>query len=451
MSAPRTAAIVLAAGQGTRMKSRLPKVLHPLAGRPMINLVLDSALPLGCDPLVVVLAPGMEEVSRAVAPARSMVQKVPRGTGDAVRAAEEALDGFEGDVLILYGDAPLVTTATLRRLLARRRDPDRPDIVILAMRSIVGGEYGRLVFSEKGGLAAIVEHRDATPDQRALPLCNSGMMAVDARRLLEWLPAIGNRNAKGEFYLTEIVRIARAQDRHCAVLEAPEEEVIGVNSRAELAAAEAVLQSRLRSRAMEEGATLVDPRSVHFSWDTKLGRDVVVGPNVVFGPGVTVEDDARIHAYCHIEGATIGGGASIGPFARLRPGTRIGARARIGSFVEVKAAEIGEGAKANHLAYLGDATVGAGANIGAGTVTVNYDGFAKSRTTIGEGAFIGSNTSLVAPVSVGAGATVAAGSVVTEDVPADALAVGRARQTNKPGWAKRNRERRQAARDSRKG
>lgn len=443
MTARPIAAIVLAAGQGTRMKSRLPKVLHPLAGRPMINLLLDAAAPLRCDPLIVVVGSGMEAVSHAVAPVPTVVQPVARGTADAVRVAVPALDGFEGDVLILYGDAPLVTTATLQRLIARRNDPDRPDLVVLSMRPAAAQEYGRLVF-EDGALAGIVEHRDANPEQRALPFCNSGMMAIDARGLLQWLPCIGNDNVKGEFYLTEIVRIARAHGAHCAHVEAPEEEVLGVNSRAELAAAEAVLQNRLRRRAMEGGATLVDPRTVHFSWDTALGSDVVVGPNVVFGPGVFVEDDVRIHPFCHIEGSTIASGARIGPFARLRPGSRIGRGARIGNFVETKAAAIGEGAKANHLAYIGDAEVGAEANVGAGTITVNYDGFVKSRTVIGAGAAIGSNTSLVAPVTVGAGATVAAGSVVTEDVPPDALAVARARQTNKPGWARNYRARRQA-------
>jgi bifunctional UDP-N-acetylglucosamine pyrophosphorylase/glucosamine-1-phosphate N-acetyltransferase len=385
----------------------------------------------------------MEAVAQAVAPAETAIQPVARGTGDAVRAAAQALRGYEGDILILYGDAPLVTTATMERLLARRRADDAPDLVVLGMRP-EGGEYGRLVLDERGDLAAIVEHRDATPEQRALPLCNSGLLAVDAQGLFRWLASVGNDNAKGEFYLTDIVGIARAEGRRCAVVEAPAREVIGINSRAELAAAEAILQDRLRMRAMEQGATLVDPPTVHFSWDTRLGRDVTIEPNVVFGPGVTIGDDVRIHGFCHIEGTNIEGDSDIGPFARLRPGTRIRQRGRIGNFVEVKKGDIGEGAKANHLSYIGDASVGADANIGAGTITVNYDGFTKSKTVIGEGASIGSNASLVAPVTVGAGATVAAGSVITDDVPPDSLAVARSRQTNKPGWAKAYRARREA-------
>jgi bifunctional UDP-N-acetylglucosamine pyrophosphorylase/glucosamine-1-phosphate N-acetyltransferase len=434
------AAVVLAAGKGTRMKTASPKVLHPLAGRPMIGHVLDNLRPLDCARIVVVVSPGMERVAAAVAPNPTAVQAEPLGTGHAVLAARAALQGFAGDVLVVFGDCPFISSETIGRLVARRRAADAPTVVVLGMRPADPAQYGRLIVGGDGLLQAIVEYRDADAEQRAITLCNSGVMAIDGRRLFGLLDRIGNANAKGEYYLTDIVAIARADGAACAVVEAPADELVGINSRAELAAAEAILQHRLRVQAMAEGATLIDPQTVFFAFDTRLGQDVVVGPNVVFGPGVEVGDAVEIKAFCHIEGARIAGGAVIGPFARLRPGTVVGERARIGNFVEAKNAVLGPGAKANHLTYLGDAVVGAGANIGAGTITANYDGFNKHRTEIGAESSIGSNTVLVAPVKVGRGAIVGAGSVITQSVSADALALGRGRQTEKPGWAGKFRE-----------
>jgi bifunctional UDP-N-acetylglucosamine pyrophosphorylase/glucosamine-1-phosphate N-acetyltransferase len=431
------AAIVLAAGQGTRMKSGLPKVLHAVAGRPMISHVLDRLSEIGCRPIVPVIGPAMSAVERAVRPWPVAVQEVPRGTGDAARAAAALLAGFAGDVLIAYGDAPLIGAATLQLLIARRRAADRPDLALLAMRPADPAEYGRVILDPDGSVAAIVEFRDAGPAERAVDLCNSGVMVVDGARLFGWLAEIGNANAKGEFYLTDIVAIARRHGARCAHEVGPASELLGINSRAELAAAEAVMQDRLRQAAMAGGATLVDPASVFLAADTRLGRDVTVGPWVQFGPGVTVADEVEIRAFCHVEGATIERGAVIGPFARLRSGSRIGEGARVGNFVETKNARLAAGAKANHLSYLGDAEIGAKANIGAGTITCNYDGFDKSRTVIGAGAFIGSNSALVAPVTIGEGAIVGAGSVVTEDVAADSLVIARAPQVEKPRWASR--------------
>ncbi len=440
MAENRIAAVVLAAGKGARMKTDLPKVLHKLAGRPMIAHVLANLAPLGCERVVVVIGPGMEGVAAAVALHATALQEEPLGTGHAVLAARAALQGFAGDVLVVYGDCPFISSATIGKLIARRRAADHPAVVVLGMRPADPAQYGRLIVGDNGMLEAIVEFRDASAEQRAITLCNSGVMAIDGKRLFAMLDRVGNANAKGEYYLTDIVAIARADGAACAVVEAPADELIGINSRAELAAAEAILQDRLRAQAMEDGATLTDPQTVFLSFDTRLGRDVMVGPNVVFGPGVEVADGAEIKAFCHLEGAKIAAGAAIGPFARLRPGTVVGERARIGNFVEVKNANLGPGAKANHLTYLGDVVVGAGANVGAGTITANYDGFNKHKTEIGADASIGSNSVLVAPVKVGRGAIVGAGSVITQSVSADALALGRGRQTEKPGWAAKFRE-----------
>lgn len=437
-----TAAVILAAGQGTRMKSRLPKVMHRLAGEPMIRHVMAGLRPLRCERVVAVIAPGMADVARAVEPARIAYQRRQLGTGHAVAAALPRLAGFRGDLLVLYGDTPFIETSTLRAMLARRRAADDPAVVVLGMRPADPGGYGRLLLDADGGLAAIVEMRDATPEQRAIDLVNSGVMAIDAPRMAPLLKALRNDNAKREYYLTDLVRLARDRGWQAAVVEGSSDELIGVNSRADLAAAEAVIQDRLRRRAMEAGATLLDPPSVFFSLDTRLGRDVVVGPQVLFGPGVVVGDDVEIRGFCHIEGARIEPGAVVGPFARLRPGAVIGRGAHVGNFVEVKNARLAAGAKANHLTYLGDATVGAASNIGAGTITANYDGFRKSRTKIGAGVSIGSNSVLVAPVTVGKGAIVGAGSVVTENVPGDALALARGRQVNFAGGARRFRAKR---------
>jgi bifunctional UDP-N-acetylglucosamine pyrophosphorylase / glucosamine-1-phosphate N-acetyltransferase len=368
------------------------------------------------------------------------VQSPARGTGDAVRAARAVLapriaESGIADVLVLYGDTPLLRPETLRALLEARRRAPAAAIAAAGMRPADPAPYGRFVLNRNGGLERIVEAKDATPEEAAIGLCNGGIMAVEAGRLFGLLDRIGNDNANREFYLTDIVAIARAEGLTVRAVELPAEELAGVNTRAELAAAEAVLQGRLRRRAMENGATLIAPETVFFSADTRLGRDVVIQPNVFFGPGVSVGDNVQILGFSHMTGATIGDGAIVGPFARLRPGAVLEEGVHVGNFVELKATRLGAGAKANHLSYLGDSDIGAGTNIGAGTITCNYDGFQKHRTSIGEGTFIGSNTMLIAPVSVGEGAYVATGSVITSDVPAGSLSIARARQVDKPGRA----------------
>ncbi|MHA1569486.1 MAG: bifunctional UDP-N-acetylglucosamine diphosphorylase/glucosamine-1-phosphate N-acetyltransferase GlmU [Alphaproteobacteria bacterium] len=445
MATRQLAAVILAAGQGTRMKSRWPKVLHRLAGRSLIGHVLASVDALAPARAVVVIGKDMDDVAAAVAPRPTAVQNPPLGTGHAVQAAMPGLDGFEGDVLVVFGDTPLLSPETLGRMVAARRAPASPAVVVLGFAPADAGAYGRLVLAADGALERIVEFREASEDERAIRLCNSGVMVIDGARLSGLLGRIRDDNAKGEYYLTDIVALARADGLACAVVTADDpDEVLGINSRAELAEAEAILQRRLRARAMAGGATLTAPETVFFSHDTRLGQDVTVGPHVVFGPGVTVGDDVEIRGFCHFQEAEIADGAVVGPYARLRPGARIGEGAQIGNFVEVKNAVFEAGAKAGHLAYIGDARVGAGANIGAGTITCNYDGFLKSHTDIGVGAFIGSNTSLVAPVRVGDGALIAAGSVIGADVPADALAITRAEQKNLDGAAARYRRRKQA-------
>lgn len=438
MTAP-IAAIILAAGKGTRMKSDTHKVLHPLAGRPMLLHLIDSVDALDPARTVVVVGAGREQVEAAVQPlgAETVQQAEQLGTGHAVRMAEEALAGFEGDVLILYGDVPLVSTATMRRMLERLHGADAPAAVVLGFRPFDPGAYGRVIADGQGHIVKMVEFKDASAEERAETLCNSGLMAVGAKDLFALLAQVTNANAAGEYYLPDIVMLAAAAGRHSAVIEADAHEVTGVNSRSELAALEAEWQQARRARAMADGATLVAPETVWFAHDTKLGRDVLVEPNVFFGPGVDVADRVTIHGFSHIEGARIASGATVGPYARLRPGTVLGEGAKVGNFVETKKAVLGKGAKANHLTYLGDADVGAGANIGAGTITCNYDGFFKYRTSIGEGAFIGSNSALVAPVAIGKEATVGAGSVITRDVEAGALGLTRAEQVVKPGWGTR--------------
>ena len=428
------AAIILAAGKGTRMKSDLPKVMHKLAGRTMLGHVLGSVARLKPERTAVVVGPGMEAVSQEVAPIVSVVQPEQLGTGDAVKAARDVLVGFERTVLVLFGDTPFISSATLVNMIEAREADPGPAIVVLGFRPGDPGAYGRLVV-DSGSLQAIVEARDASPEELAIDLCNSGVMAIDGRELFALIDAIGNDNTKGEFYLTDIVRIARGRGLACAHIEADEGELLGVNSRADLAVAEAIMQQSLRAGAMAVGVTLTDPSSVWFSFDTELGSDVSIGPNVFFGPGVSVASGVEIKAFSHIEGAQIAAGATVGPFARLRPGARIGKGARVGNFVEIKNALLEPGAKVSHLSYIGDARVGKGANIGAGTITCNYDGFKKSHTDIGAGAFIGSNTALVAPVKIGDGAIVGAGSTISKDVADDALALTRAEQTAVKGWA----------------
>ena len=437
------AVIILAAGQGTRMKSDLHKVLHPLAGRPMLEHLLDTVDRLDANRRVVVVGKGREQLEEALGhhPVSLAVQDEQKGTAHAVAQAEAALAGFDGTVLILYGDTPCVEADTLDAMRDRLERDDQPGAVVLASAPEDPAAYGRVILGEGDRIAKMVEYKDASPEERAVRLCNSGMMAVRSADLFRWLSKVGNDNAAGEYYLPDIVMVAAADGRHSVALECAPWQTAGINSRAELALVEREWQRRRRAQAMAEGATLLDPDTTWFSFDTSLGRDVLREPNVFFGPGVEVAAGATIGAFSHLEGTRIGRGAEVGPFARLRPGAELGDKSKVGNFVEVKKARLGSGAKVNHLSYIGDAEVGARANIGAGTITCNYDGFFKYRTLIGEGAFIGSNSSLVAPVSIGAGAIVGAGSVVTHDVEADALGVTRADQKQLTGWATRFRER----------
>jgi len=433
------AAIILAAGKGTRMKSDVHKVLHPIAGRAMLDHLLGVLDGLGPARKVVVVGSGREQVEHLVEARKGevVVQEQQLGTAHAVLQAEEKLGGFAGDVLILYGDTPLIEAETMARMLDRLNADDAPAVVVVGFRPDDPLAYGRILARDDGTIDKMVEYKDATTEERAVNLCNSGMMAVRGEDLFSLLAKVGNDNAAGEYYLPDIVMLAAADGRRSAVIEAQPWEMAGVNSRAELALVEAEWQRRRRLKAMADGVTLVAPDTVWFAHDTIVGRDCVIEPNVVFGPGVRVADGVNIRAFSHIEGAYIATGAEIGPYARLRPGAEIGERAKVGNFVEVKKSRLGKGAKANHLSYIGDADVGAGANIGAGTITCNYDGFFKYPTKIGEGAFIGSNSALVAPVSVGVNAIVGAGSVVTRDVADDALALARGEQSERPGWAAR--------------
>ena len=437
MKKPAVAAVVLAAGRAARMKTAVSKVLHPIAGRPMIAHVMAAVASLRPQRTIVVVGTGMDDLVRAVAPHPTAIQEPPRGTGHAVMAAKRALSEFSGDVVVIFGDTPFLGAETLARVMAAKRRKPSPAIVVLGFRPDAPGSYARLVAGQDGALDRIVEAADADAETLKLGLCNSGVVAAEKDMLFKLLQRLSTRNAQGEYYLTDIVGLARRDGLLCVAVEGPAEELLGVNSRADLAVAEAVAQSRLRARAMAGGATLVDPATVYFSHDTQLGRDVTVHPHVVFGPGVIVADGVNILSFSHIEGATIAKGARIGPFARIRPGTTIGEGAHVGNFVEIKAAVLGKGAKANHLSYVGDAEVGAAANIGAGTITCNYDGFVKHRTEIGAGAFIGSNAALVAPVRIGARAIVGAGSVIAADIDDDALALTRAPLKTLKGGAKR--------------
>lgn len=437
--------VILAAGKGTRMKSAKPKVLHEVAGRSMLGHVMALSAGLGAVATAVVIGPDMEPVKaealRLNPQARIFVQHRQQGTADAVLAARQALAEHDGDVIVLYADTPLTLTPTLEAL---RGVLDAGAAVgVLGFEAADPTGYGRLLTGESGDLVAIREHKDASEEERQVRLCNSGVMGFRVADLVGLLEAIGNDNAKGEYYLTDAVELARARRLRAAAVTCPEEEVLGVNSRDQLAVAEALWQARARQKAMSEGVTMIAPDTVFLSYDTVLGRDVVIEPNVFFGPGVTVGDDVAIRANCYLEGSDgksraglkIEAGAKVGPFARLRPGTVIGRDVHIGNFVEVKNATMEEGAKANHLSYVGDARVGVGANIGAGTIFCNYDGFNKSRCDVGNGVFIGSNSALVAPVTIGDGAYVAAGSTIGRDVSAGALAIERAPQTEKPKWA----------------
>jgi bifunctional UDP-N-acetylglucosamine pyrophosphorylase/glucosamine-1-phosphate N-acetyltransferase len=436
MSASVPLFVVLAAGKGTRMKSSLPKVLHPIAGQSMLAHVLNATSEFSGE-VAVVVGPEMDavarEAQRVIPAAHVFIQAKQRGTADAVLAARPQLEAHRGDVFVLYADTPLIRAETLARM--QRALDGGANIAVLGFRPKDPTGYGRLLTDHKGSLVAIREEKDATGVERRISLCNSGVMALRVSNFSQLLSRIGNTNAKGEFYLTDVVELAIVDGLTAAVVECDEDEVLGVNARDQLAAAEAIWQSRARTAFMREGVTMIAPDTVWLSFDTRIACDVFIEPHVVFGPGVVVEEGAKILGFCHFENAVIGKGARIGPFARFRPGARIGPGAHIGNFVEVKNTTLGPGAKANHLAYLGDGIVGAKANVGAGTIFCNYDGYFKHKTEIGEGAFIGSNTSLVAPVSVGAGAYIGSGSVITKDVSPGALALERATQEERPGWA----------------
>jgi bifunctional UDP-N-acetylglucosamine pyrophosphorylase/glucosamine-1-phosphate N-acetyltransferase len=429
--------VVLAAGKGVRMRSALPKVMHPIGGRSMLAHVLASVAAVGAGRIGVVIGPGMDpvraEVAR-VAPASEIFEQSEQlGTAHAVLAARTALERHAGTVLVVLADSPLVEPATLRRMIGAL--DGGAHIAVLGFEPVDPHGYGRLIVDERGRVTAIREEKDASEAERRLRLCNAGAMALRVPGLVDLLARIDNSNAKGEYYLTDAPAVAAAASLLAVPVICSAEEAQGINSRTQLAAAEATFQARARARAMEGGATLIAPETVWFSYDTALGRDVLVEPNVFFGPGVVVEDGARILANSYMVESRIGEGARVGPFARLRPGADIGPDARVGNFVEVKNARLDAGAKANHLAYVGDGRVGAGANIGAGTIFCNYDGFDKHFTDVGAGAFVGSNSSLVAPVRIGDGAYVGSGSVINRDVEADALAVGRSGQNVRPGWA----------------
>ena len=436
------AVILLAAGKGTRMNSDLPKAMHPIAGQPMIRHVLGTVEALSPARIVVVIGPEMEKVAETVAPHTIVVQTERLGTGHAVIQARSALSDFKGDIVVLCADTPLITADTITELLSARANTALSSVAVLGFRLKDPTGYGRLRCGADGGLEEIIEDEDATEGERQINLCNSGIMSFDGSSLFDLLDKIENNNSKGEYYLTDIVSYARASGKRCTVFEADADELHGVNSRFDLARAEKMMQKRLRLRALVNGVTLRDPSTTWMCIDTRIGRDVTIEPNVFFGPGVDIGDGVEIRAFSHLEGVRIKAGARIGPFARLRPGTVIGEGARVGNFVEIKSADVGAGAKINHLTYIGDARVGEGANIGAGTITCNYDGFSKHHTDVGAGAFIGSNTALVAPVSVGDRAIVGAGSVITEDVEDDALGVTRAAQKIVKGGATRWRNRR---------
>jgi bifunctional UDP-N-acetylglucosamine pyrophosphorylase/glucosamine-1-phosphate N-acetyltransferase len=455
MTADRTKrtclAVILAAGESTRMKSSKSKVLHPVANRPMIAHVVDALARAGIADIALVLGRDAEKVEAAAknAAVKSTVhiQTERLGTAHAVLAAREAIARGYDDLLVVFGDTPLITEAPL--IAAREGLADGADVVVIGFETADPTGYGRLIV-ENGELLAIREHKDASEAERAITYCNGGLMAINGRKALDLIGRIGNENAKGEYYLTDIVEVARASGGRAIAVAAPEEELTGCNTRAELAVIERLWQRRRRHAMMIEGVSMIAPETVFLSYDTEIGRDATIEPNVVFGPGVTVESGAVIHSFSHLEGAHVGADAEIGPYARLRPGAKLGDGSKVGNFTEIKKAEVGAGAKVNHLSYIGDAFIGAHTNVGAGTITCNYDGINKHITRIGSDAFIGSNTSLVAPVTVGNGAYIASGSVITADVPDDAVAFGRARQENKEGRAVLIRERNQAIKDAKK-
>ena len=451
MTARTCLAIVLAAGEGTRMKSSMTKVLHPVGGLPMAAHAVRAAAAAGGSDVALVVGRDADKVEAAARPfAKDVsvhIQTERLGTGHAVLAARPAIAKGYDDLLVMFGDTPLVDSAALS--LAREKLADGAEIVVMGFRAADPTGYGRLI-ERDGQLEAIREHKDASEDERKINFCNGGLMAVAGRDALLMLDAITNKNAKGEYYLTDIVEIARARGKSVVAMEVDAASVLGVNTRVELAEAEALFQGKMRREMMLAGVSMIAPETVWFSWDTQIGAETLIEPNVVFGPGVKIAGNVTIHAFCHLEGASVASGAQIGPFARLRPGAQMGEKSKAGNFVEIKQARIGAGAKVNHLTYIGDAIVGAAANIGAGTITCNYDGFNKHLTQIGAGAFIGSNSALVAPVKIGDGALIAAGSVITQGVPDDAIGFARARQANKPGMASVLNARNKAIKDAKK-
>jgi bifunctional UDP-N-acetylglucosamine pyrophosphorylase / glucosamine-1-phosphate N-acetyltransferase len=450
------AAIVLAAGLGTRMKSARPKAMHEIGGRPVIGHIAAELARLGVAKAVLVIGPGMEALVAAAQKAAPNVEFVAAiqtdrlGTAHAALQARDALAEFGGDVLVVLGDAPFVSAETFAKLLAALAAAPKPALAVLGVRVPVPNSFGRLVASLDGALSRIVEAKECAPEEAKIDFVNSGVMAFDGAGFFDLLAKIGNANAKGEYYLTDAVELARRGGRAVRAVEGARDEWRAADDKVQLAELEAWFQAKKREAAMRAGVTLIDPASVWFSFDTEIGADTVVGPNTFFGPGVKIGRDVEIKGFCHFEGTTVEDGAIIGPFARLRPGAKIGAGAHIGNYVEIKNATVEAGAKVNHLTYVGDARIGAKANIGAGTITCNYDGFEKFHTDIGAGAFVGSNSSLVAPVKIGDGAIVGAGSVVTEDVPADALIVERAPSVVREGWAKMFRTRRAAEKAAKK-
>jgi bifunctional UDP-N-acetylglucosamine pyrophosphorylase / glucosamine-1-phosphate N-acetyltransferase len=451
MSQRTCLAIILAAGEGTRMKSAMAKVLHPVGGLAMVAHAVRAAVAAGGSDVALVVGRDAEKVEAAARPfARDVtvhLQTERLGTAHAVLAARSAIAKGYDDILVMFGDTPLIDTGSL--LLARQKLADGAEVVVMGFRPADPTGYGRLI-ERDGELIAIREHRDASEAERAIGFCNGGLIAISGRNAVYELSRIGNKNARGEYYLTDVVEIANADGKKVVAIEVDPGSLLGVDNRVKLAEAEQLFQAKMRQEMMLAGVTLVSPETVWFSWDTRIGADTVIEPNVVFGPGVKVEGGVTIHAFCHIEGASIASGAQIGPFARLRPGADMGEKSKAGNFVEIKQAKIGAGAKVNHLTYIGDAIVGAAANIGAGTITCNYDGYNKHLTEIGAGAFIGSNSALVAPVKIGDGALIAAGSVITQAVPADAVGFARARQANKAGMAGLLNARNKAIKDAKK-
>lgn len=439
-------AVILGAGLGTRMKSSLPKVMHKIAGQPMVCHLISTVSELNVKDVVVVVGPNMDIITKTVSPCKTVLQSKQQGTGDAVKTTKDILFGKKGHILILFGDTPLIKKETLEQMIFQR-EHENADVVVLGFKPENPGRYGRLVV-ENGVLKKIVEFKDASEAEKAITLCNSGVMCVNAEKLFGWLDKLNNNNVAKEYYLTDIVKMANDEGLVTKVVEGSEEEMAGANSRSDLAMIENIAQNRLRQKFLDQGITMIDPSSVYFSFDTKLGKDITIEPNVFFAPGCTVEDNVEIKAFCHFEGAYIHKGAIVGPFARLRPEADIGENCHIGDFVEIKKSKIDTGAKVNHLSYIGDAHIGEKTNVGAGTITCNYDGYFKSKTDIGANAFIGSDTVIVAPCKIGDGAMTAAGSVITKEVETDAMAVGRGRQVSYPGWSKSFREQKQKLKNS---